>query len=106
MRLPWAVTMSNLKSILRKINPEYSLEGQILKLKFQYFGHLIQRADSQKTLMLRKVKGKRSEGRQRMRWLDNITDSVDMNLSRLWETVEDRGAWHATVHGFAQSDMP
>ena len=103
MRVPWTAMISNLKSILKKISPEYSLEGQMLKLKLQYFGHLIQRADSQKTLMLRKIKGKRRKGWRRMRWLDNITDSMDMNLSRLCETVEDRGAWYATVHRFTKS---
>ena len=93
-----------LQQILKEINPEYSLEG--LTLKLQYSGHLIQRADSlEKTLMLGKITGKRKRGWQMMRWLDNITDSVDMNLGRLWETVEDRGAWHATVHGFTELDM-
>ena len=87
-------------SILKNINPEYSLEGLILKLKLQFFGHLMQRADSlEKTLILGKIGGKRRRGRQRMKWLDNISDSVDMNLSKLQEIVEDRGACRAAVHG-------
>ena len=91
-------------SLLREINPEYSLEGLMLKL--QYFGHLIRRANSlKKTLMLGKIEGRRRRGQQRMRWLDGITDSVGMNLSKLRETVEDSGGWYAVVHGVTESDM-
>jgi len=91
LRAPWIVRRSN-QSILKEINPEYSLEGLLLKLKLQYFDDLIQRADSlENILMLRKIEGKRRNGQQRMRWLDNITDSVNMNLSKLWEIVEGRG---------------
>ena len=91
MRVPWTVRRSN-QSILKEINPEYSLEGLLQKLKLQYFDHLMQRADSlENTLMLGKIEGKRRNGQQRMRWLDNITDSVNMNLSKLWEIVEGRG---------------
>ena len=102
MRVPW--TARSNQSILKEINPEYSLEGLMLKLKLQNVGHLVQRADSLgKTLMLGKIEGKRRGGQQRMRWLYNIIDSVDMNLNKLWEIVGDRGAWHATVHGVTKS---
>ena len=92
------------QSILKEISPEYSLEGLMMKLKLQYFGHLMQRADSlEKTLMLGKIEGRRTRGRQRMRWLGGIIDSIEMSLSRLWEMVKDREAWSAVVHGVANS---
>ena len=101
---PWTARRSN-QSILKEISPEYSLEGLVLKLKLQYFGHLMRRADSlEKTLMLGKIEGRRRRGQQKMRWLDIITESMDMNLRKLWEIIKDREAWYASIHEVPELD--
>ena len=104
MRVPWTARRSN-QSILKEISPGYSLKGMMLKLKLQYFGHLMQRVDLlKKTLMLGRIGGRRRRGQQRMRWLDGITDSIDMGLGRLWELVIDRESWDGAIHVVSESD--